>query len=81
MEHKLRYTQISKEAFCFFINYDRERLDVEPLTVAEQEKIWKRAQKHSPSATEKNICLALSPSEIAVIKREGFKTKNRYFKH
>lgn len=78
-KHKLRYTQISKEAFLFFINYDRERLDVKPLTQAEQERVWKKAQKFAPRATDANICLMLTPSEISVIRREGYKTKTRYF--
>lgn len=78
MKHRLRFTEISKAAFCFFINYDRERLDVAPLTAREQEKIWQRAKRYAPAATDQNICLALTPSEVAVIQREGFKTKNRY---
>ena len=79
MPHKLKYTQISKSAFCFFINYDRERLDVDPLTEEDQEKVWERARKHAPASTEKSICIMLSPNEVEVIRREGFKTKNRYF--
>lgn len=79
MSYKLKYTQISKAAFCFFINYDRERLDVDPLNVEDLEKVWKRARKHAPASTEQSVCLMLSPSEVKVIRREGFKTKNRYF--
>lgn len=77
-QRRMKVTQISKLAFFFFVNYDRERLDVEPLTVHELEKTWKRAQKHAPSSTETSVCLALTPSEVQVLHREGYQTKTRY---
>lgn len=77
-QRRMRVTQLSKAAFLFFINYDRERLEVLPLTSEEEEKMWKRVKKHAPAATETTVCLALTPSEVAVLKREGYKTKTRY---
>ena len=75
---KMKVTEINKAAFMFFICYDRERWDIEPPSAAEKEKIWKRAQKHAPASTDSTVCLALSPSDIEVLNREGYKTKTRY---
>lgn len=77
-KRRMKVTQISRAALLFLVNYDRERFDVDPLTERQQDKIWQRAQKHAPAATETTVCLALTPSEIAILNREGYKTKAKY---
>lgn len=78
MPRRMKVTQINKAAFMFFINYDRERLDILPLTEEEQEKMWNRAKRYAPASTDSTISLALTPAEVAVLKREGYETKTRY---
>lgn len=75
---RMKVTQLTKAAFMFFLNYDRERLDVLPLTPEEEERMWKRVKKHAPAATDTTVCLALTPNEVAVLKREGYETKTKY---
>ena len=77
-KRRMKVTQLSKAALLFLVNYDRERLDVDPLTEKQQEKIWQRAQKHAPAATDTTVCLVLTPNEVAVLNREGYETKTKH---
>ena len=78
IKRRMKVTQIGKKAFVFLVNSDRDRFDIDPLTPEQEEKTWKRAQKHAPASTKGTVSLCLSPFEVDLLKREGYKTKTKY---
>ena len=73
-----RISEISKDAFLSFFDYERKRLDVLPMTPEEMNHLWERAKRYALHATETTICLDLSPRELRVIRQMGYKEKTKY---
>ena len=73
-----RVSEISKDAFLAYFDYERKRLDVLPMTPEELNNLWERAKRYALKATETTICLDFSTRELKAIRQIGYKAKTKY---
>ena len=77
-QKKVRVALISKEAFLWLYNRQRVLYDLYPLQPEEQERLWKRAAKYAPAATEDSICIDWNKKDVERLQKAGFTVKTKY---
>lgn len=78
---RFRVMLISKEAFLWLYNYQRQKYDLYPLQPAEQEKLWARAVKYAPAASDNFICIDWDKKDVEHLQNAGYSIKTKYIYH
>ena len=73
-QKKIRVAQVSKKAFLWLYNH----YDLLPMEPEEEEKLWNRAAKYAPAATEDSICIDWDKKDVERLQKAGFTVKTKY---
>ena len=75
---RIKALQISKEAFLWLQDLHRQMCGFAPLSPKQKVKLWERAVKYAPAATETHICIRWNESDINLLERGGHVIKLIY---
>ena len=78
---KLRVAQMSKEAFLYLQNQHRIDMGFDALPPRKEEKLWQRAVKYAPAATETSICIEWDAEEVKLLKGAGYTVKQKHISY
>lgn len=75
---KLRVAQMSKQAFLYLQNRQRVDMGIDPLPPRKEEKLWQRAVRYAPDATETSICIEWDSDEVQLLRGAGYTIKQKH---